>query len=288
MFDEILVPTDGSECATAAVGYAEDLARHYDAAVHVLHVVDSRTAENVPQQEERGLRAEAIVEEVTEEVEAADLEVEGAVRTGVPHRTILEYVEKNDIDLVVMGTHGRTGVERYLLGSVTEKVLRRSDVPVLTVRDTDDGSVHYPFESVLIPTDGSDAADAAADVGLDVAARYGSEVHVVSVVDAFSMGLDVRSQLMTDALEDAAAEAVESIAGRADDSVARVEKTVGYGRPYRKLRRYVEENDIDLVVMGTHGRTGLERYLIGSVTEKIVRTSPVPVLTVRDPDLDAD
>ena len=135
---------------------------------------------------------------------------------------------------------------------------------------------------------GSPAAEAAADVGLDVAARYGSELHVVSVVDAFSMGVDVRSHLMTDALEDAAQDAVDSIADRAGDSVAGVETAVGFGRPYGKLRRYIADNDVDLVVMGTHGRTGLERYLLGSVTEKIVRTSPVPVLTVRSADTDED
>ncbi|WP_440991750.1 universal stress protein [Haloarchaeobius baliensis] len=288
MFDDILVPTDGSDCATAAVGYAEDVASRYDATVHVLNVLDSRLAENAPQQERSGSRAESVVDEVTEEVSAQSLDVERAVRTGVPYRVILEYAGENDIDLVVMGTHGRTGVERYLLGSVTEKILRRSDVPVLTVRDSDDGSVHYPFESVLVPTDGSDAATAAADVGLDVAGRYGAQVHVVSVVDAFSMGVDVRSQLMTDSLEDAAQEAVDSIASRAGDSVAGVETAVGFGRPYKKLRRYIADNDVDLVVMGTHGRTGLERYLLGSVTEKIVRTSPVPVLTVRSADTDAE
>ncbi|MFD1648064.1 universal stress protein [Haloarchaeobius litoreus] len=288
MFEQILVPTDGSECATSAVGYAEDLASHYDATVHVLSVLDSRSAENAPEQEQSGSRAEAIVDEAGAEVSEADLPVERAVRSGVPYRVILEYVSDADIDIVVMGTHGRTGVERYLLGSVTEKVLRRSDVPVLTVRDTADGSVHYPYESVLIPTDGSAAAEAAADVGLDVAGRYGSRLNVVSIVDAFSMGLDVRSELMTDALEEAAEEAVDSIADRADDSVAGVETAVGYGRPYKKLRRYIEDNDVDLVVMGTHGRTGLERYLLGSVTEKIVRTSPVPVLTIRSVDTDAD
>jgi nucleotide-binding universal stress UspA family protein len=288
MFDELLVPTDGSDCAAAAVGHALDIASHYDATVHVLSVLDSRTLENAQHQVEDGSRAEAVVDEVTTDVEAADLGVERAVRTGVPHRVILEYADEADIDLLVMGTHGRTGVERYLLGSVTEKVLRRSDVPVLTVRDTENGSVHYPYESVLVPTDGSATAGGAADVGLDVATRYGSELHVVSIVDAFSMGVDVRSELMTDALEDAARVAVDDIADRAGNAVGGVETAIGYGNPYKKLRQYIEENDIDLVVMGTHGRTGLERYLLGSVTEKLVRTSPIPVLTVRAGDGSSD
>ncbi|MFC4408299.1 universal stress protein [Haloarchaeobius iranensis] len=281
MFDEVLVPTDGSDCAAAAVGNAVDIASHYGATVHVLSVLDSRSQENAEHQARDGTRAEAVVDEVTEEMVDAGLGVERTVRTGVPYEVILEYVDEAGIDLVVMGTHGRTGVERYLLGSVTEKVLRRSDVPVLTIRDAEDGSVHYPYESVLVPTDGSAAAGAAADVGLDLATRYGSELHVVSIVDALSMGVDVRSELMTDALEASAREAVDGIAERAGGAVGGVETAVAYGSPYKKLRRYVEENDVDLVVMGTHGRTGLERYLLGSVTEKLVRTSPVPVLTVR-------
>jgi nucleotide-binding universal stress UspA family protein len=288
MFDEVLVPTDGSDCAAAAVGHAVDIASHYDATVHVLSVLDSRTLENAEHQVQDGSRAETVVEEVTEEIADADLRVERAVRTGVPYEVILEYADEAGIGLVVMGTHGRTGVDRYLLGSVTEKVLRRSDVPVLTIRDTDDGSVHYPYESVLVPTDGSDAAVAAADVGLDVATRYGSELHVVSIVDVLSMGLDVRSEMMTDALEASAREAVDDVADRAGGAVGGVETAVGYGSPYKQLQEYIEENDVGLVVMGTHGRTGLERYLLGSVTEKIVRTSPVPVLTVRTADAGPD
>lgn len=285
MFDDILVPTDGSDAAAAAADYAADLATHYDATVHVLSVIDSRRTENAPQLERRQAAAEERIDGICAGFDTSVRSVERAVRTGVPYRTILDYADEAGVDLLAMGTHGRTGVERYLLGSVTEKVLRRSDVPVLTVRDGD-AEVHYPFEDVLVPTDGSDEAEAAAAVGIDVASRYDATLHVVSVVDVRSMGFDVRSEMVADSLEEGASDAVDRVAADARDRVPAVETEVAYGTPHGTLRTYVEEHDVDIVAMGTHGRSGIERYLLGSVAEKFVRTSPVPVLTVRPEETD--
>jgi nucleotide-binding universal stress UspA family protein len=137
MYRNVLVPTDGSEAADRALTRALELARAFDASVHVLYVVEPlQTAEYDAGAIYDALRAEG--EEATgaaaERVREADLPVETAVEVGTPHTTILEYTGEHGIDLVVMGTHGRTGLDRYLLGSVTEKVVRLSDVPVLTVR----------------------------------------------------------------------------------------------------------------------------------------------------------
>jgi nucleotide-binding universal stress UspA family protein len=97
-----------------------------------------------------------------------------------------------------------------------------------------------------------------------------------------AMGVDVRSGAILEALEESAQSAVETIEEQATQaSVSAVETAIEHGNPYRGIRSYVEDHDIDLVVMGTHGRSGIERYLLGSVTEKTVRTSPVPVMTVR-------
>lgn len=139
MYQGILVPTDGSPEADPAVEHALDLAERYDATLHVLYVVDTNAlpldahAQLIFEYlEEQGRQSEADIVDRAEErgVES----VVGEVAEGSPHEAILEYVEDNDIDLVVMGTHGRRGIDRYLLGSVTERVLRGADVPVLTVR----------------------------------------------------------------------------------------------------------------------------------------------------------
>ncbi|WP_135304802.1 universal stress protein [Haloarcula amylovorans] len=285
MFDNILVPTDGSDCAQAAVGHAADIATRYNGRVHALSVADSRTLEDGPQSDEVKKEREAIAERACNDLSESGVPVEQAVRTDIPHKAILRYATEQDIDLVVMGTHGRTGVERYLLGSVTEKVVRLSDVPVLTVKAENDAEVTYPYTDILVPTDGSEGSEAAIGPAVDIASTYDARLHALSVIDTMAMGVDVRSVGVLDALEESAESAVEIIEEQATQaSVSAVETAIKHGSPYRGIRSYVEEHDIDLVVMGTHGRSGIERYLLGSVAEKTVRTSPVPVMTVRQPE----
>ncbi|WP_435181785.1 universal stress protein [Halorussus sp. AFM4] len=139
MYDRILVPTDGSDQSERAFERALDLALTYDAELHLLNVVDvsALTGEFdgmavVDRLEEAG---RGIVHRLRDRAREAGVDtVETLVREGIPYSTILEYADDNDVDLIVMGTHGRTGLDRYLLGSVTERVVRKSDVPVLTVR----------------------------------------------------------------------------------------------------------------------------------------------------------
>jgi nucleotide-binding universal stress UspA family protein len=282
MFETILVPTDGSDCAQSGVEYAEDLARRYDARVHALCVADSRTLDSGPRYDQLKSERAEVAARACDELSESGVSTERAVRTGVPHRAILDYASERDIDLVVMGTHGRTGVERYLLGSVTEKVVRLSDVPVLTVRAGDDQEVTYPYTDVLVPTDGSEGAEAAIDPAVDIARAYGARVHALSVIDTMAMGVDGPSGAILGALEESAQSAVDRVEERASRaSVSAVETATRHGNPYRGIRSYVQDNDVDLVVMGTRGRSGVERYLLGSVAEKTVRTSPVPVMTVR-------
>jgi len=139
MYDAVLLPTDGSEGTRTAVEHAIDHAKRYDAALHAIYVVDARIGvarETTPDDifeelEEQGRQA---IEEVHTKARAADVEtIEGVVARGDPHQAILDYVAAEDIDLIVMGTHGRTGLDHYLVGSVTEKVVRLADVPVMTV-----------------------------------------------------------------------------------------------------------------------------------------------------------
>lgn len=137
MYDSILVPTDGSVGSEKALDRAIDIAKRYDANLHVVHVVDTRIGidggAGTLFDELEAAGQEAIDRGVEQASEAGVSTVEGAVANGIPFQAILDYTEENDLDLVVMGTHGRTGLDRYILGSVTEKVVRMSDVPVLTV-----------------------------------------------------------------------------------------------------------------------------------------------------------
>jgi len=141
LYDRILVPTDGSAEGECAVAHALDLAAVHDAAVHTLYVVDTARYAGMPMEASWEGIGELLQDDADEAVAAVedlaaetDVDVDSAVVEGTPSREIIRYAEENDCDLVVMGTHGRGGIDRLLLGSVAEKVVRGCAVPVLTVR----------------------------------------------------------------------------------------------------------------------------------------------------------
>jgi nucleotide-binding universal stress UspA family protein len=141
------------------------------------------------------------------------------------------------------------------------------------------------YEHVLLPTDGSEAASNAADEAFGVAINNGATLHVLFVIDETTGPLNIRgSDMQFDQLEAAGEEVVQEITERAEQAgVENITGSVLQGTPYEAILDYAEEN-CDLIVMGTHGRSGLDRHLLGSVTEKVVRRSNVSVLTVRIAD----
>ena len=141
MYETILFPTDGSEGTAQIAAHVGSLAERFDATVHVVSVLDTRNrfegpnmgvGESVWSETERE-RAETVVERTAGQL-PADVAVEKHVESGVPYKVILEHADRAAVDLIVMGTHGRTGIDHYLLGSVAEKVVRHATAPVLTVR----------------------------------------------------------------------------------------------------------------------------------------------------------
>lgn len=144
-YESVVVAVDGSPCARVAAERAVELAAEYDATLHVVYVVDATdlgllTPTEIDVSEVRAsLRAEGedAVDAAVRTAAAAGVEATAAVRVGVPHESILAYAAEVGADLVVVGTHGRSGVERYLLGSVAARVVRTADVPVLTVQAPD-------------------------------------------------------------------------------------------------------------------------------------------------------
>jgi nucleotide-binding universal stress UspA family protein len=139
MYETVLVPTDGSDETSEVADHAIELAEQFGATVHVLHVVSDRAHRSVPddvrQRVRETLRADGddATKAVAQRAIEAGLSTVREIRWGNPPASIVAYAAENDIDLIVMGTHGRTGYDRFLLGSVTEKVVRASPVPVLTV-----------------------------------------------------------------------------------------------------------------------------------------------------------
>ncbi|MEF8757337.1 MAG: universal stress protein [Halobacteriales archaeon] len=289
MYDHILVPTSGVEEPTPAAERAIDLAERCGATVHALYVLESG---RIPIQDgsqwvldDLAGVGEVALDRVEERARAAGVKTVETTKTeGVPHREILSYVEEAGIDLVVMDTHGRKGLDRYLLGSVTEKVVRTSPVPVLSVKRENGSPPPIEYSDVLIPTDGSEGAEVAVDHGVAFAETVDADVHGLYVIDvrATVPNVDAGSQTeVHDLLEAEGDRATDYVDTQARKAGLEVSTAVVQGTPYAQIREYVVEHDVDLIAMGTHGRTGLERYLLGSVAEKVVRTADVPVLTVR-------
>jgi nucleotide-binding universal stress UspA family protein len=291
MFERIVFPTDGSDPALAVFEFAQTIALEHDAELHVLNVADTNrdsvtqiSGEVVDALEEAG---ETAVAETTENArQGVSLVTE--VLQGDPPQTIVDYCDQVDADLVEMPTHGRAGLERVLLGSVTERVINTSPAPVLAVNPSEESTPEYPPEDVLVPTDGSKGSERALADAIDLAAATGATLHVLTVVETRSLGFDARSMIKDEDLEADATELVSEAAEKAEATLSDVRTAIEHGQPYREIQSYIEANDVDLVAMGTHGRTDFSRYLLGSVANKLVRSSPVPVLTVRADTGDAE
>jgi nucleotide-binding universal stress UspA family protein len=208
---------------------------------------------------------------------------EGAVEAGFAWERILDRAAKSDADLIVMGTHGRGGMAHVLLGSVAERVVRTAHCSVLTLRDRPDRTVRQ----VLVPTDFSATADAALDCAFVLAARLGADLQLLHVVDDpfLAEGMAAEAYIAeaptvrTAMLRDAQARLKHRSSWPGVDVTVHTE--VVFGHNAKTIAEYAAMRNIDLIVMGTHGRTGVAHLLLGSVAERLVRTAPCPVLTVR-------
>lgn len=263
MYNEILVPTDGSEVAERAGTVAVRMAELFGADLTVISVRE-------PGSEERAKQA---VTEIEGSATEAGLTVQTEIiddEESAIHRAIIDYAEERGVDVVVMGTQGRTGIGRFLLGSVAQQTLQESPIPIVTVHE--DTVADFEVDNVLVPTDGSEGAEAATQHAIDLVTEVGGTLHALNVT---SGGREEGSSPIDDVRDRGEAAGVEVVTATRS------------GRPHEVIAGYVAEAEIDIVVMGTHGRTGLRRYLLGSVTERTVRFSPVPVVSVKPKSADS-
>ncbi|KAB1185174.1 MULTISPECIES: universal stress protein [Haloferax] len=289
MYERILFPVDETTESSAILHHASEISHWADGEILLLYVADTdRNSvtlidnEVVDALERKG---HSVVEEAGEILDTLGVEYGTDVVQGNPAPTIAEYADTYDYDLIAMPTHARHGLSRRLMGSVTEKVVQLSNRPVLTARMVSSDELTFPYEDILVPTDGSPSANRAAIHGIELAATVGATLHILSVVDDSSLGPDVRSMLSGTKFEQGATEAIDAIAAEADElGVSNVVKHVEHGKPSEQILSCIETEGIDAVVMGTTGRSGIDRILLGSVAAATVRDAPVPVITMAPED----
>lgn len=274
IYRKILIPTDGSESTNGAIGYAIDLARQTGAEITALSVKDITNYATIPGEPdvESPLYqvCEAAVRGVVQAAAEQGVRAEGMVVSGIPKRDIVEVSMEHD--LVVMGTAGRTGVPHLLLGSVADKVIRHARSPVIVVRAG--GASSFKCERVLIATDGSDSSAPAISHGLKLAKAFGADVTALSVSDTGGG--------MVGSAEDRARMADAAVNGVAEEGRrlgVTVEPQVIAGSPADVIVEMSGQHD--LLVMGTHGRSGLAHFRLGSVAEKAIRNARCPVMVVK-------
>lgn len=285
MYQRILLPTDGSGASSTAAEAAVTLADQFDAELHVIHVLEhDQTATDADGVNATARYGEEAVQAAIELAASSDVEAMRAVieKTKPIHQEILTYTDKHSIDCIVMGTRGRSGpsLSRAVLGSVAELTLRESPVPVMTVHE--ETVVDADINSVLVPTDGSECAHTAVEHAGELARSVDATLHIIYVAEIGQVINGERVERLREALEEIGEKALDLALEKVQSSMyLPTETSVLNGRPYLEITRYAEENDVDCIVMGTHGQKGIRRFLLGSVTERVIRRADVPVISVK-------
>lgn len=296
----ILVPLDGSQFSEQAIPLAAEIARRSGAILRIARVHQTpaawATAMEFPKIEaeiEQELRERelAYLTSITgrmtqnERVRARSTLLDGPVAEALE-----AYVNTVDVDLIVMSTRGRNALGRFWLGSVADKMTRRSRVPVLLVRPGEDGKAPVPrLERVLIALDGSSFSEASLEWAVALGGLFGAEYELLTVVPGSEGLLDT---VMVDGMpallelereeQEAAEGYIRGVESRLREAGHKVSSRVISGPAVHiAIGSQAEHHAVDAIAMATHGAGGFERWLVGSVTDRVVRESGRPVLVVR-------
>lgn len=279
-YRKILVAVDGSDSSRNAFRQACRVARDDKSWITVLTAIplfeDQFDVLSMKEKVSSTLREEGekILAGIKKVADEEDAFIRPMLKEGSPFEMILDTAEENNYDLIVMGRSGLSNIERALLGSVTASVIAHSSRDVLVVpKDAALG-----WKNILLPTDGSRYSDISSKKALELATSYGSNLLAVSIVD------------VTDEFYTEAPDAVEELIRKAKRFVEDIKKRanglgistlVQEGETYEVITDLAREFMSNVIVMGSHGRTGVKRFLIGNVTEKVIGYAPCPVLIVK-------
>jgi nucleotide-binding universal stress UspA family protein len=288
MFRKILVPLDGSRLSEQVLPHAAALAQAFGSDVIVVGVCE-------PEESEQRHACEANIYSLSDRFKRylgtdASVAVEEVVLLGKPAQEIIRYAESNDVTLIVMASHGRSGLAPWSLGSTVDHVIRRLRYPMLVVRakeiPEDAGGVGL-FRRILTPLDGSERGEAVlpyvqvltnklgAEVVLFQAVAHGKHVHSVGGLDYVRF-----EDHEVGAMRERAREYLAGIRDRISETGDRIRVEVRDGSPATEIVNYADEADCPLVAMSTHGHSFLERWVYGSNTYKVLQASSKSVLLV--------
>jgi nucleotide-binding universal stress UspA family protein len=292
----ILCTTDFSDFSNHAVPYGIALAREFNAKLYLCHVIDLSSAaiygEAVLALEEQQSRmTKFALEEIRKLIGAQSVTWEPVVTLGNPAVEVARLAEEKGIDLAVAASHGRSGLKRVILGSVTERLIRTLPCPLLVVRSPEHGFVapadqEIKLKQILVGYDFSPDSDLALHYGLSLAQEFQAILHLIHVVEPpmyedlvkpVSFSTDKFQQDLRRQLRERLVKMVPEEARAWCTPVP----TLLAGSPHEELTKYAVVNDIDLIILGVRGHGLVETVLLGSTTDRVIRRAPCPVLSVQ-------
>ena len=300
--ETVLVPSDFSEESLKAVAYARALLNYFRSTVHLVYVHDIDFAYAVPalmassplissKDVERRLQKD--LEKLAKQFELPGSTTERHVRTGRAYREICEVANKVGAELIVIATHGRTGLRRLMLGSTAERVVQHAPCPVLVVREKErefleiakgkGAALH--ITKVLVPVDFSESSREGLLYAISFARRFGARLillHAIQVQPFIPVDSHAAHERMPapGVIERAARLGARKFLKQVDFAGVNYEMEIQSGRPAEEISRYAENAGVELIITSTHGQTGLAHALIGSTAEHVVRYAHCPVLVV--------
>jgi nucleotide-binding universal stress UspA family protein len=287
----ILCPIDFSEFSIRAYHYAVSLAEHYEAKLVALHIVElwkypfadfaayeTDFAKVSAALDEGG---EARLQEFVGNHSPEEFHPLVAVNQGNASDLILSFAQEQNIELIVMGTHGRRGFDRLVLGSTTDRVMRRAPCPVLAISKTpqesiaaDSGRHHvHRLNRVLYCTDFSEHSERALSYAISATAEYDAELTLLHVIEHVPRSANPEELLAT------CEQRLITLIPETRETL-KVKEVVRKGKPYEEIVRYAQETQVDLITMAARGADALDRAVFGSTTYRVIQLGPCPVLAV--------
>jgi nucleotide-binding universal stress UspA family protein len=294
-FKNILCATDFSDFSNHTVGYGVALAKEFDARLVICHVIDlSSVAIYGEFQLDPIGQQNRIIEDATAQLEelTGDQPVvwEPLITVGKPADEISRAVEEKGIDLVITATRGRSGFKRLILGSVTERLMRTLTCPLLVVRSPEHEFVNTPdkeikLNKILVGCDFSPDSDQAFKHGLSLAQEFQAELHLAHVIETPAQPNLIRQETSVpiEIQEDYQIHLIQKLKDMVPEEAAnwcKPRTSILEGWPYEELVKYADTRDIDMIVLGVRGHGLVKTLFLGSTTDRVIRNSPCPVLSV--------